>query len=275
MRLKFTKMQGLGNDFVMIDAISQRVHLNREQIKFIADRQFGIGCDQLLMVEAPSIPDADFNYRIFNNDGSEVEHCGNGARCFAKFVRHQNLIDRDTIIVNTMSRKLKLQIHSDGDVEVNMGAPAFEPTAIGLDREPSDVYRLKALDRSFHVSAISMGNPHLVTRVSNAKRYPVEKYGRALSTHKAFQNGVNASFVEVIDRSRLKLRVYERGAGETLACGTGACATAVAAIRNGWCDAKVKLELKGGTLNIEWQGEDSPVMMRGPAETVFEGYITL
>lgn len=275
MRLKFTKMHGLGNDFVVIDAISQRVNLSRDQITHITDRNFGVGCDQLLIVEAPNRPHVDFNYRIFNNDGTEVEHCGNGARCFAKFVCDQNLTHRDRIRVNTMSRQLELSIGSDGLVEVDMGPPDFDPEVIGLDRELSEVYRLKALDRSFHISAISMGNPHLVTRVSNAKRYPVEKYGRALSTHKAFKNGVNVSFVEVISRDTLKLRVYERGVGETLACGTGACATAVAAIKNGWCDAKVNLELKGGKLEIEWQGDNQPVIMRGPADTVFEGYITL
>lgn len=275
MSTKFTKMHGLGNDFVIFDAISNRVQLSKEQIKKVADRNFGIGCDQVLLVEPPTRPDMDFKYRIYNADGSEVEHCGNGARCFARFVHDRRLIDRRDIRVETMNRDLLLHIRNDGKVQVDMGAPSFAPADIQLDHEPSDVYSLKALDRTFRFSTVSMGNPHIVTRVSQAKRYPVEKYGRALATHKAFGAGVNVSFAEITSRDLIKLRVYERGAGETLACGTGACATAVAAIRNGWCESKVNLALKGGTLEVEWGGEGERVLMTGPAETVFTGQIQL
>lgn len=275
MLLKFTKMHGLGNDFIVVDAVSQRVRLTNQQIAQLGDRHFGIGCDQLLIVEAPTRPEMDFKYRIFNGDGSEVEHCGNGARCFAKFVRDQRLIHRDTIHVETKSRDLTLTIRDDGQIRVDMGAPSFEPAELKLDRDKADVYSLKGGDRHFKVSAVSMGNPHIVTRVSQAERYPVEKYGRILTKHRAFAEGVNVSFAEFIDRQTIRLRVYERGAGETLACGTGACATAVTAIRNDWCDTRVNLLLKGGTLEVEWDGNDGSVFMTGPATTVFSGQIRI
>jgi len=268
-------MHGLGNDFIMVDAVSQRIRLTNEQIAQIADRNFGVGCDQLLIVEPPTRADMDFKYRIFNADGSEVEHCGNGARCFAKFVNQQGLIRSNHIRVETQSRDLSLDILSDGQVSVNMGKPIFTPNLIPLTLDEAPVYGLKAADRHFKFSALSLGNPHFITRVSNAERYPVEKYGRIITKHKLFPKGVNVSFVEVVSRSELNLRVYERGAGETLACGTGACATAVTAIKNNWVDSKVLLNLKGGTLTVEWAGDNADIIMTGPATTVYQGQIQL
>lgn len=272
-------MHGLGNDFVVIDAINQTVSLSDEQIRLLADRRFGVGCDQLLLVEAAKTAGVDFTYRIFNADGSEVEQCGNGARCFAVFVRDNGLTDKDMIRVETASGIIELRVQADGQVSVNMGAPRFEPAALPFEPElPPDQagrYPLTINGESIEIGVVSMGNPHAVVRVDNVDTAPVEEFGPLIESHPAFPNRVNAGFMQVLDPAHINLRVYERGAGETLACGTGACAAVVVGRQQGLLDAMVSVSLPGGQLQIEWAGEGEPVIMTGPATRVFEGEIQL
>lgn len=276
MRLRFTKMQGIGNDFVMIDAISQRVIINSEDARKLADRHFGVGCDQVLIVEAPRDPQMDFRYRIFNQDGSEVEHCGNGARCFAVFVRQRGLTTKKTIRVETLGGPLTLTLLDDNQVRVDMGVPRFEPSDIPFDvqtRQPT--YPLQVKNKEFEICALSMGNPHAVSVVDDVDQFPVHKYGPLIEKHRQFPRKVNAGFMQVLSAAEIKLRVYERGAGETIACGTGACAAVVAGITRGLLENRVLVNLRGGQLDITWEGEGKPVIMTGPAKTVFHGQIRI
>lgn len=274
--LRFTKMHGLGNDFVVFDAISQSVSLTPDQVHFIAHRHFGIGCDQVLLVEAPIVPEADFRYRIFNADGGEVEQCGNGARCFARFVREQGLTDKDSIAVQTAAGIIRLIIESDGQVTVNMGAPVLAPEEIPfLAEAQASAYEIEVAAHTFEIGAVSMGNPHAVMRVDDIATAPVESLGPRIEQHCRFPRRVNAGFMQVVDREHIRLRVYERGTGETLACGTGACAAVVVGRERGWLDESVAVDLPGGRLRICWQGRGQPVRMTGPAARVFDGEIAL
>ncbi|HSC75467.1 MAG TPA: diaminopimelate epimerase [Pseudomonadales bacterium] len=276
MLLKFSKMHGLGNDFAVFDFISQRGYLTSEQVRLIADRHLGIGCDQVLIVEAPDSPDVDFSYRIFNADGGEVEQCGNGARCFARFVREQRLTNKRQIRVQTLSGIIELNVLQDERVCVDMGTPQFTPSAIPFDApHESGSYMLDVNGQTLDISAVSMGNPHCVLRVDDVDTAPVAALGPAIEQHPRFPKRVNAGFMQVLDQHHIRLRVFERGSGETLACGTGACAAAVAGIRRGWLTSPVCVSLPGGDLLIEWAGENHAVMMTGPAVTVFRGQIRL
>ena len=276
MRLKFTKMQGLGNDFVVIDAIRQKVHLTPEKIRFLADRHFGVGCDQVLLVESAHQAHADFRYRIFNADGSEVAQCGNGARCFARFVRDQGLSAKDEIQVDTDAGRLVLR-HSDADqITVNMGVPRHAPAEIPLEAEEERYrYPVEVDGRTWSFGAVSMGNPHAVLLVDDVDSAPVDTLGPRLESHAAFPERVNVGFMQVQDAHNVRLRVFERGSGETLACGSGACAAVVVGIEQGLLLSPVKVELPGGKLSIAWQGRGFPVFMTGPAVKVFEGDIEL
>lgn len=274
--LRFTKMQGLGNDFVVLDATRHPIALTSEQIRRIADRHFGVGCDQLLLVEQPTVADADFRYRIFNADGGEVEQCGNGARCFVRFVREHGLTDKDEIRVETARGIILPRQESNGLVTVDMGPPRFAPADIPFLAESAEqTYILEVGDDKVAVSALSMGNPHAVQIVDEIDTAPVATQGPLIEHHPRFPQRVNAGFMQVIDPHHIRLRVYERGAGETLACGTGACAAAVSGIRLGLLTSPVTVEMRGGELAIAWAGENSPVLMTGPAVTVFEGELTL
>ena len=274
MLLKFTKMHGLGNDFVVFDAISQSVNLSPAQFQLIADRHFGIGCDQILLVERATRPDADFRYRIFNADGGEVEQCGNGARCFVRFVHAKALSPKTEIRVETASGIIVPRLEPNGQVTVDMGVPRFEPAQIPFLAEKRELTYLLGLEgKAIEVSVLSMGNPHAIQWVEDADRAPVAVEGPQIESHPSFPARINAGFMQVLDRSRIKLRVYERGAGETLACATGACAAAVAGIMRGLLDDEVRVTTRGGELVIRWQGEGHPVWMTGPAVTVFEGEI--
>ncbi len=276
MKLKFSKMHGAGNDFVVIDAVRQRVQLDAAQVRAIADRHFGVGCDQLLLVEASDDPAADFRYRIFNADGGEVEQCGNGARCFARFVHEQGLTDKREIRVVTRSGIIVPRLEDDGRVTVDMGPPRFAPAEIPFDAPArADFYDLDVAGERLAITALSMGNPHAVLRVEDVDTAPVARLGPAIESHPRFPRRVNAGFVQVVDRHRLRLRVYERGAGETLSCGTGACAAAVTAILHGWADSPLNIATRGGLLTLRWAGANSPVLLTGPAVTVFEGTIDL
>lgn len=275
MKIKFTKMQGLGNDFVVIDAFSTKIELNSQQSRLLADRHFGIGCDQILLVEKPS-GDADFRYRIFNADGGEVEQCGNGARCFVRFVHEKKLTEKREIRVETLSGVISPRLEEDGQVTVNMGEPVFEPEDIPFvaeSRKPT--YLLEVGGEKIEISALSMGNPHAVQVVRDVDAAPVETQGALIESHSRFPKRVNAGFMQVLDRSHVRLRVFERGAGETLACGTGACAAVVAGIERGLLDAVVTVGTRGGELVVRWEGEGHPVWMTGPAVSVFEGEIEL
>lgn len=276
MRLKFTKMHGLGNDFVVIDAIRQTVKLSPEQIRLLADRHFGVGCDQVLLVESAHQAHADFRYRIFNADGGEVAQCGNGARCFARFVREQGLCDKDELQVDTDAGRLVLRLGEGGRVTVNMGAPRHAPAEIPLAM-PAERFRytLEVDGQACTFGAVSMGNPHAVLWVDTVDDAPVETLGPLLENHPAFPERVNVGFMQAIDAHRIRLRVFERGSGETLACGSGACAAAVVGIEQGLLLSPVSVELPGGELSIAWQGRGYPVFMTGPAVTVFEGSIDL
>ncbi len=276
MRLEFTKMQGLGNDFVVIDAIRQKVHLTPEKIRFLADRHFGVGCDQVLLVESAHQAHADFRYRIFNADGSEVAQCGNGARCFARFVRDQGLSEKDEIQVDTDAGRLVLR-HSDADqITVNMGVPRHAPAEIPLEAEEERYrYPIEIDGRTWSFGAVSMGNPHAVLLVDDVDFAPVDVLGPRLESHAVFPERVNVGFMQVMDAHNARLRVFERGSGETLACGSGACAAVVVGIEQGLLLSPVKVELPGGTLSIAWQGRGFPVFMTGPAVKVFEGAIDL
>ena len=272
MKLIFTKMHGLGNDFVVLDATRVPIELTREQLRQIADRHFGIGCDQILQVEKPREPGTDFYYRIFNADGGEVEQCGNGARCFVRYVRDRGLTKKSEIRVGTMGGVIVPRLEADGQVSVDMGVPQFEPSRIPFQADRRALtYALEVGGKSVVISALSIGNPHAVQLVHDADRAPVQAQGAAIEAHPRFPQRVNAGYMQVVSRSHVKLRVFERGAGETLACGTGACAAVVAGIQRGLLDKRVTVTTRGGDLGISWEGDGKPVLMTGPAATVFEG----
>jgi diaminopimelate epimerase len=284
MKLRFTKMQGAGNDFVVLDGTHGPVELNADQIRRLGDRRFGVGADQILMVEPSREAGIDFGYRIFNGgSGDEVEHCGNGARCFVRYVRDHGLSDKRTLRVRTMNNTLELRLQDDGRVTVDMNVPIFDLSQVPFD--PSklvarevDGFAMWPVDVAgarVELAVLSMGNPHAVQIVADIDAAPVETLGPLVEAHARFPRHVNAGFMQIVDRSHIKLRVYERGAGETLACGTGACAAVVAGIRLGLLDARVDVQARGGRLTIEWQGGDSHVLMTGPAEPVFDGEIDL
>ena len=274
MQLKFTKMQGAGNDFVVLNGFEMPISLTPAQIKHIANRQFGVGCDQLLMVEPSTV--ADFKYRIFNADGGEVAQCGNGARCFVRYVNKKGLTQKREITVETASGIITLSLLDNDLVRVNMGAPKFAPAQIPLDVvEQQGTYLLDLANQQVAVSALSMGNPHAVVLVENVDEYPVVDIGAQIEWHASFPQRVNAGFMQMLNENTIKLRVYERGSGETLACGSGACAAAVAGIQLGLLQSPVLVHARGGDLRIEWAGESSPVLMTGPAEIVFEGEIAI
>ena len=279
MRIQFTKMHGLGNDFVVIDAVSQHVNLRASQIEKLANRHTGVGFDQLLLIEPPSRPDADFDYRIFNSDGGEVEHWGNGARCFAKFVTDRELTSKPVITVNTARGLIELELTDLGLVRVNMGQPVLDPNALPYVGPPElDASQTVALDIPFdqkQFGLISMGNPHAVCIVDSVDSIAVEDIGRAVQMLPQFPDSVNVGFVEIVSRTEIRLRVYERGAGETLACGTGACAAVAYARLLEQLDSQVSVATRGGNLQIEWQGIGHDLMMTGPAESVFEGEFRL
>ena len=272
MKIRFSKMHGLGNDFVVIDGVRQSISLTPEQIRFIADRHFGIGCDQLLLVEKATRPDIDFRYRIFNADGGEVEQCGNGARCFVRFVHEQGLTDKREIRVETMKGLISPRLEPDGNVTVDMGVPVLDPARIPFDSASADVVQpLNVGGERVDITAVSMGNPHAVQVVADVDTAPVVSQGALIETNPRFPQRVNAGFMQVVDRRRIRLRVFERGVGETLACGTGACAAVVAGILRGVLDSPVCVETRGGELTIDWSGEGASVRMTGPAVTVFTG----
>ncbi len=284
--LKFTKMQGAGNDFVMLDGIRQSIEPTPSLIRFLADRRFGIGADQILMVEHARISGVDFRYRIFNCDGDEVEQCGNGARCFAVFVREEGLTDKSRIRVETMRAVIEPEVRPDGRVTVNMGPARKVPEELpfvpdGLEclaEGASKIYHAHFSNADAWFSAVSMGNPHAVIRVDDVDVAPVAEVGSQMEHFSAFPSRVNVGFLQVVSRTSGRLRVWERGAGETLACGTGACAVAVEGISRGWFDEEVTLQARGGELTIHWEGlktPDAPVLMTGPATTVFKGVITI
>ncbi len=295
MNLRFTKMHGLGNDFVVLDATREPLALNEAQLRFLGDRRFGVGADQILVVERSTTPGVDFRYRIFNGGtGEEVEHCGNGARCFMRYVRDAGLTDRDVVHVETVNNRIELRMQADGRVTVDMNQPVFEHSRLpfeaqGLTPRLCNGFELWSLQGSAQaapdgthtaapsceVAVVSMGNPHAVQRVDDVDTAPVATLGPWVEAHPRFARHVNAGFMQVVSRSRIRLRVYERGAGETLACGTGACAAVVAGIRLGWLDARVDVETHGGELTIEWAGIGHPVLMTGPAVRVFEGELAL
>ncbi|MEY4763965.1 MAG: hypothetical protein RI907_638 [Pseudomonadota bacterium] len=282
MKLHFTKMHGAGNDFVVLDATRAPINLSPAQYKFIADRRFGIGADQILIVEpGNAASDTDFTYRIMNADGGEVEQCGNGARCFARFVHDKGLSPKTTIRVQTMKAVIAPTLQADGRVTVDMGAPFLVPDEVPFNAEGltprlvngCELWPIQLANHPVEVAVVSMGNPHAVMRVDSAEQAPVEELGPQIEGHARFPRRVNAGFMEVVSRSHIQLRVYERGSGETLACGSGACAAVVAGIRLGWLDATVHVDTRGGRLTISWAGPGQPVMMTGPATTVFEGEI--
>jgi diaminopimelate epimerase len=285
MRLRFTKMHGAGNDFVVIDATAAPLNLTPAQLRHLGDRRFGVGADQILVVEAPSQPDVDFRYRIFNGStGDEVEQCGNGSRCFVRYVHDHGLSTRNPLHVETVNNRLVLEDQPDGRVTVNMNQPMFEHARLPFDatglvprlENGAELWPLALADGvSVEVAVVSMGNPHAVQRVDDVERAPVALIGPQVEAHPRFARKVNAGFMQVRSRSEIALRVFERDAGETLACGTGACAAVVAGIRLGWLNATVDVHTRGGRLTITWQGEGHPVMMTGPAVTVFEGEIEL
>jgi len=276
MRLRFTKMHGLGNDFVVIDAVRQPVELTPEQVRFLADRHFGVGCDQLLVVERPSRPDVDFRYRIFNADGGEVEQCGNGARCFVRFVHEQGLTAKREIRVETRSGIIAPRLEDNGMVTVDMGVPVLEPARVPFVSDSDAIVQtLDVAGAALAITAVSMGNPHAVQVVADVDAAPVEIQGPLIERHPRFPARVNAGFMQVVDAHRVRLRVFERGAGETLACGTGACAAVVAGILRELLTSPVRVETRGGELEIAWAGRGQPVLMTGPAVTVFDGEIEL
>ncbi len=276
MRIRFTKMHGLGNDFVVFDAVNQRVDLTSAQAKAIAERHFGVGCDQILLVENPAGPDADFRYRIFNADGGEVEQCGNGARCFARFVLEHGLTEKRNLRVETQAGLIGLNVEPDGEVTVDMGAPRFNPQDIPFvaDREQS-VYVLEVDGATVEIGAVSMGNPHAVIAVDDVANAPVASLGPKIEHHPRFPNRVNVGFMQKISADHIRLRVFERGAGETRACGTGACAAVAVGVKRGMLSQSVRVDLPGGTLTVRWDGKNTPMLMKGPAVSVFEGEIEL
>ncbi|SAK42166.1 diaminopimelate epimerase [Caballeronia hypogeia] len=286
MKLKFTKMQGAGNDFVVLDGYTQTLDLTAEQVRALANRHFGVGADQLLLVEKPTIEGVDFKYRIFNCDGGEVEHCGNGARCFVKFVRERRLTDASTVRVQVQNGIITLTMQENGEVVVDMSTPVFDPPQVPFDakglegrREGNDtLWPLDVNGETRWISVVSMGNPHAVQIVDDVEAYQVLQEGPLIERHARFPKRVNAGFMQIVDRHSVKLRVFERGAGETLACGTGACAAVAAGIRRGALDTPVRVQTHGGMLTISWNGaqdEAAALFMAGPATTVFEGEIEL
>lgn len=276
MKLKFSKMHGLGNDFVVLDGIRQAIALSPAQLRRLGDRHFGVGCDQILLVEPPTRPDADFRYRIFNADGGEVEQCGNGARCFARFVHDQGLTEQREIRVETMRGVIVPRLADDGNVTVDMGVPVFVAEQIPFLSPSDDVLQaLMVGDEKVSITAVSMGNPHAVQVVVDVDVAPVAIQGPLIETHPRFPQRVNAGFMQILNRHEIRLRVYERGAGETLACGTGACAAVVAGIARGLLDSPVRVETRGGALHIAWNGAGTSVQMTGPAVTVFTGEIEM
>ena len=275
MRLRFTKMQGQGNDFVVLDGIRQSVSLSEAAVRAIADRHFGVGCDQLLLVEDPVSPENDFRYRIWNADGGEVQQCGNGARCFARFVLDQGLTGKREIRVETASGVIRPRVEDSGQVTVNMGAPRFDPREVPFvaSEQSQLTHEIRVAGLPVRVAVLSMGNPHAVQFVEDVERAPVTTQGPLIERHPAFPQRVNAGYAQALSRGHIRLRVWERGAGETLACGTGACAAVVAGIRLDLLDHEVRVTTRGGDLLIGWNGDGSPVMMTGDAVTVFEGEI--
>jgi diaminopimelate epimerase len=283
MKLKFTKMHGAGNDFIVVDAINQQVDLSIDQWRRLADRRFGIGADQILVVERPTDAGVDFRYRIFNNDGSEVEQCGNGSRAFVRFVVDKGLTQARSIRVQTMSGIINPRLEDDGSITVDMGAPRLVPADVpfdetglaGMVQGDDTLWPLPVGDDTVFVSVVSMGNPHAVQVVDDVDAAPVEETGPLIERHVRFPKRVNAGYLQVIDRHHIRLRVFERGAGETLACGTGACAAVVAGIRRGLLDSPVRVSARGGELSIAWAGPDQPVYLSGPAVSVFEGEVEI
>jgi diaminopimelate epimerase len=282
-KLRFTKMQGAGNDFVMLDGIAQPFTLDREQLRRLADRRFGVGADQILVVERARRGGVDFRYRIFNADGGEVEQCGNGARCFVKFVRARGLTDRTVIRVETAGGIIEPRLEDDGEVTVDMGEPRFDPGEIPFDANGlvaradhgERLWPLRVAGVERWIGVVSMGNPHALQIVADIEQAPVATEGPQIEHHPRFPQRVNAGYMQIIDRHAIRLRVWERGAGETLACGTGACAAVVSGIRRGLLDSPVAVRTRGGRLRIAWQGDAQPVLMTGPAEKVFEGEIEI
>ena len=275
MRFKFTKMQGLGNDFVVIDAVNQSVCLSPAQRRLLADRHFGVGCDQILLVEG-AVGDADFRYRIYNADGGEVEQCGNGARCFVRYVHDRGMTQKNEIRVETSGGLIIPRLEANGEVSVNMGMPKFEPKQIPFIAEKRAMtYSIDISGRQVEISAVSLGNPHAVQLVEDVDGAPVITEGALIENHPSFPKRVNAGYMQVVDRTHIRLRVYERGAGETLACGTGACAAVVIGIERGLLQSTVQVNMRGGDLTVRWEGEGQPVWMTGPAVTVFDGEIEL
>ncbi|HJN49358.1 MAG: diaminopimelate epimerase [Pseudomonadales bacterium] len=282
MLLRFTKMHGLGNDFLMLDLISQNLQIRDDRIRCLADRHLGIGFDQVLMVEPPQDPQMDFRFRIFNADGSEAEQCGNGARCFTRFVRDRGLTTKTELKLETIKGMVKCKLQKDGNITVNMGPPRLQPDCIPFSAPRTQItYNLQLADglcadeTDIEISAVSMGNPHAVLLVENVDTAPVKTLGPRLAAHGRFPQGVNVSFMEVVDRKNIRLRVYERGSGETRACGSGACAAVVTGRLQGLLEEEVNVQLPGGTLRIEWQGDDSPVLQTGPACRVYEGHLLI
>lgn len=289
MQIRFTKMHGLGNDFMVVDAVTQKVYFSNDLIKRLGDRHFGVGFDQLLLVEPPYSPENDFHYRIFNQDGSEVQMCGNGARCFARFVVDHGLCNKREIKVSTMANELTLKIEDDGEVVVNMGVPILEPSKIPCllgEQKPSyelplttekgpEAEAVAAKYPVLTIGSVSMGNPHMTTIVDDVDNFPVKEVGTVLERHSLFPEKVNVGFMQIISSKEVKLRVFERGCGETMACGTGACAAAVAGMVQGKLEPKVKVRLPGGNLSISWAGEGQPVLMKGSATKVYEGVIDI
>ena len=272
----FTKMHGIGNDFVVFDTFSQSLSLSREQVRHIADRNFGIGCDQVLLLEPPTNDTADVRYRIFNADGGEVMQCGNGARCAAVYLRAKGLVDKRTITAQTGAGQLILQLEDCGGVTVNMGVPEFEPAKIPMNTEQrEDMYRIIFDEQEIEFGAVSMGNPHAVIFVGNVDETEVHELGPMMQESTLFPESVNVGFIEIINKEAFKLRVYERGSGETLACGSGACAAMVIACQQGYLEGTIDAELRGGHLTLRWAGEGEPVYMTGPATIVFEGKIRI
>ncbi|MFT4811171.1 MAG: diaminopimelate epimerase [Paraglaciecola sp.] len=276
MQIQFSKMHGLGNDFVVIDNVTQNVFFSKEKIQQLSDRNFGIGFDQLLLVEPPYDPDQDFHYRIFNADGSEVSQCGNGARCFARFVKMKGLTNRNKIVVSTKSGRMVLYLEKDGQVTVNMGVPEFEPNLVPIKAQKREkVYILRAQDQTFFCGVVSMGNPHCVLLVDDVETADIETMGPMLEKHERFSEGANVGFMQIINHSHIKLRVFERGVGETLACGSGACAAVAVGQLQNRLSKDVRVDLRGGSLKIRWQGNDNVLKMTGAAEHIFDGYINL
>ncbi|MFT2092312.1 diaminopimelate epimerase [Paraglaciecola sp. 2405UD69-4] len=276
MQIQFSKMHGLGNDFMVIDNVTQNVFFSKEKIQQLSDRNFGVGFDQLLLVEPPYDPEQDFHYRIFNADGSEVSQCGNGARCFARFVKMKGLINRNKIIVSTKAGRMILYIEKDGQVTVNMGVPKFDPQMVPIKAKKQEkIYVLRAEGQTFFCGAVSMGNPHCVLLVDDVQKADVEGMGPLLEKHERFTEGANVGFMQIINPNHVKLRVYERGAGETLACGSGACAAVAIGQIHNKLSKDVRVDLPGGSLKIRWQGKDNVLKMTGTAEHVFDGHINI